>query len=843
MGSPPPQPVLAHRKVTHTCVVKKCLMSALNPHLLDYQRERFTDSVDKYTEMASRMVRRASLMLLYYVVRLQESGREVPDFENLKDGDWKTWLRIGLEEFGHEMPSEDVVEYFHEVRDWLGTSLGCSWYDDERKGKVPMFFDRVLGHAAIAFKTAFHNTQNINFFAKLKRVCKCVAMAHRTVKGYELFVALRNDAVPESWPDAIRSFVAEARRIMELEKGQVLWEDTEIPFVSKFDLHWWMQQILADLGQRRMMLSPVFQVSRMHVRLDATTLYMLAWRTMEPPPPVLSGGKAPNKTSHPEARSRKDATQAYKLQRAAECEAVERYKEQLADFKAKFPSYAALGKEKPSDPQKEMDESADLHPFKMTRRPKDMSDVDWKAERARQKRAHEARLCAREAERTTPAFQARVKAYEAYEKRVQAFGATLFRPFDDKSPKSGWAASSSVATDGVSISITYEKTVLVPITALQDTRGRTPISARVDEEREPCDDYTTQSPTIVDDVLVLGVDPGRTFLVTVVCIGADGKKKIWRLSRGQYYTEGGINGENKRQAARYAPLAPQFTRLAEGGGCLRASSSVEIRRYLAWYARMESDWWAVALRRAESRSKMKRYIAKRSVIDKFFATLHRDARMLLSPGQRLEVAYGSAGLNMKSTGRGEAAVPTCSTYKACQQEFGEHNVSPEWEANTTKVCMETGLDYEKVYKWHDAMGKEFLCHTTSKRPPPVAAADISVTQDAKRHEDLKAVRRRGGRGASLSPETGKWKWADSKQKRNQKHDEKLRHPVCRGLLFCTERRMFLDRDGASGYAIARLRCLKLRGLRRPAAFCPSRTPTQIRGSSEGSAATGVAAVR
>jgi hypothetical protein len=47
---------------------------------------------------------------------------------------------------------------------------------------------------------------------------------------------------------------------------------------------------------------------------------------------------------------------------------------------------------------------------------------------------------------------------------------------------------------------------------------------------------------------------------------------------------------------------------------------------------------------------------------------------------------------------------------------------------------------------------------------------------------------------------------------------KPRHIECRGLRFCTETRMFYDRDGASARAIAGLRCIKLMGLGRPSVF-------------------------
>ena len=40
---------------------------------------------------------------------------------------------------------------------------------------------------------------------------------------------------------------------------------------------------------------------------------------------------------------------------------------------------------------------------------------------------------------------------------------------------------------------------------------------------------------------------------------------------------------------------------------------------------------------------------------------------------------------------------------------------------------------------------------------------------------------------------------------------RIRYAVCRGLLFCPEKSMYYDLDGASAQAIAGLRVLKLKG--------------------------------
>ena len=140
-------------------------------------------------------------------------------------------------------------------------------------------------------------------------------------------------------------------------------------------------------------------------------------------------------------------------------------------------------------------------------------------------------------------------------------------------------------------------------------------------------------------------------------------------------------------------------------------------------------------------------------------------------------------------------------------------VTFEDETNTSKKCWLTGGTlYEKVYKTYDAKGKEFLQHTRARQPPFVPPADVEAEERRALERKDKAKRRRGGVGvvaAPLAPET----IAEEEEKK-----KRIRHAVCRGLLFCPEKSKYYDRDGASAQAIAGLRVLKLKGMGRPSAF-------------------------
>jgi hypothetical protein len=835
---------------THTCVVKRCLAGVLNDGLGVEGRRTFLDYIDQSTEMISRMTRRASMLFLYFVVRRLEDGLPVGAFnDGVKDAYWKQWLRAGLVEFGSEFPSEDVRPYFGEVQQWIGTTLGC--------GDPPEYFDRILGHAAIAFKTSVMNNQTAHFFAKTKRLCKGVAQLHLAgVRGasHLVFEALRHDEPDPAWPPPVLDIISSARKMLGLAAGDVLFEDTDIPMPVRLAYHWWMQQRLAELGLRKNKLSPVMQVARAHIRLDATTLYMLAWKCFSPKKPPSDEPrptKCPNKTSHPVARERAAARAEWKrLQdRAEEAKAAAKtaYGAELAKFVSEHgPSYSALAKEAPDDPVKRLNK--DLPPLSIGPCPKELKKDKpaWNALQATRRRARDARIDEREAVKNSDEFKAAKAAYEAYEERTHRVCLIFFRPLKNKSLGSGWKASGSICTDGVSVSIAYERVEQVPYAAEGESARKAAAAKaakKAASDLPPKDDYDPEAPTIAGDRLILGVDPGRTQLVTVVCVDTKGKKHTWRLSRGQYYAESGIVSENKRQSRRYEPLAESFGCLPADGGSLRASTSLELKKYFKTYAEFEPQWWSVALKRCESRSRMRRFIGKQSAMARFVSKLRKDAEALLLEmvGQgvrRIDVAYGSAVLNMASTGRGEAAVPTSETFRAFQNEFrqGGHAVTSTWEHNTTAVSWNTGKRTESVFKRYDGpQNRERLCHCVAGKQPPLVsptapdrAATLAVVQTAA----AKGKRRRGGASAASD-----YRWSppvkdveDEAKKKTTKKEE-LRYPACRGLRFCPERRMFYDRDESSAVAIAGLRRLELLGFGRPTAFRSNRANKQIDGSS------------
>ena len=481
--------IIGYRLETQTIVVKRCLASALSSRLTVDQRAWFLHYIDTCTELASKLSRRASIAFLFYIVRHQELGHMLPDFENVGDAYWKSWLRIGLVEFGNEYPYIDPANVkaaqsaasktvtsliFSEIDGLLGNTVDSA----PKAADVPVHFDRILGHAAIQLKTAVSNSQTVHFFDKLQRLCRLKVAEHDHPGGataHSLLLAVCNNAPNEGWPEDLVAFVKTARQKMGLggEPDVKVDASTVFSFPVRFDFHWWEQQEFASMGQKKMMLSPVFKVHRAHIRLDATHLCLLLDN-------MVSGNKVisilrSTTISIPEtpALSKKDAAKRFPGDKAAadaEWKRVSdiraRRKIQEAAFKAervnlKKQSSYVLTKAKPVDAAKALQLE---HPLPNMRRPSSMTDdAAWKVQRAALQLARDAANKRRNECMETEAYKKAVIKYDDYEYKKNAYAMSIFANFNDRNPKKGWTPSASVVTDTVALSVTYERTIRVAV--------------------------------------------------------------------------------------------------------------------------------------------------------------------------------------------------------------------------------------------------------------------------------------------------------------------------------------------------------------------------------------------
>jgi hypothetical protein len=195
-----------HKLVTATKVLKMCLPQALSRELLPSQRDAILERVATYSELISRMSRRASMILLHYVTCLLHADQPLPDFDDQKDSYWHDWLKIGLREFADKngdnapMPNEGVRPYYNMVAATVGSTIRGG----DLVAEVPEYFSRIIGHAAIQFKTVFGNCQEVHFWDKLGRLCKLVGgQQSPKITGYTLLQALRRDEAQDDWSDEV----------------------------------------------------------------------------------------------------------------------------------------------------------------------------------------------------------------------------------------------------------------------------------------------------------------------------------------------------------------------------------------------------------------------------------------------------------------------------------------------------------------------------------------------------------------------------------------------------------------------------------------------------------------
>ena len=837
---------------TEVCVVKRCLIQALSPRLDVAQKLALLDYIDECTDIASRIARRTSLAFLYFVVRRLELNIGIPDFGKATDGYWLSWMRLGLEEFGDDKKktkvyptlvpkakySDSVLQdaesknadktIFTEIEVLLGTTISPGV-----RRAVPKYFDRIIGHLAMhRGREAVENAMTVNFFAKMKRVCKYeVAVSGASDFGaYDLLKAVCNTNVVKVTPCQLRPFVDELRETMGLSGNPDFSVDeiTQFDFPTRFAVHWFLQQRLAVFGKRKLMMSPVHKVQRMHIRLDATHLSLVMndinmapvsakLKALYPgsPPPC------PRDKEYPDVKAFRTAKAEYMVAKATYVAALAHYRTVKSSAPMSF--FSTL--EVPENPEKVLNAEIPVPSFKI---PEGMSKKDptWMSEKKERQRLVDESRRARSERRATLEFRASLRKYEDYESCVQEFGLGLFGYFKDRNPKLGWKPSGSIMTDGVSLCVTYERRVAKVNKTCQEAEDEfaeklnsKKKASKLATELDPCDDYDPDASTCIGDRLIIGLDPGRVSIVTMICVDLDGKRTCWRLSRGQFHTESGILDQNKLQSKRYKSLVGDFASLTIGGGALRASSTAEIRTYIEAYKKFEDRWFVdFALKLVESRARMKRFIGKTKTLASFFSKVRKEAEVIRERCNMscIEVAYGHCGPTMAASGKGQLGVPTTGAYRAFTRErfFDPKSgnvVSTEDERFTSKMSWETGKEYRKVYKTHDASGKEFLRYTARKSSPFVAPCDFDAVSKRKDEIKLKAKIRRGG-GTSASEPRALNTWVDA----NDAHE--LRHIEVRGLLFCQETCMFFDRDERSARAIAGLRCIKLAGFGRPSAF-------------------------
>ena len=355
-----------------------------------------------------------------------------------------------------------------------------------------------------------------------------------TFSGYDLYLATLQGSTytTKVVPEKVRFFVRDVRGTLGLEDKEsfVVDEQTSFDIPTRFAVHWYLQERIEHLQTRKLMLSPVMKVQRMHVRLDATHLglvfndlvaseALIGISHLEPPKWEL---KLPTEKSHPDPKERKEAKQTYKTAKADHDKKTEIYKKAKGELEdAPLTKIAAC---KTVDPEAKLIKEI---PLPSTTRPKDLekNDPRWTKElRPKIQRLRDEAIEKRSNVRNTPEYVEALKKYQEYEAKCHELALSLFVSFKDRNAKLGWKPSGSVMTDGVSLCVSYERTVFKINKTCEEasnefakSKAAKKDAAKEASEMEPCDDYDPGADTCFGDALVLGIDPGRVSIVTIVC--------------------------------------------------------------------------------------------------------------------------------------------------------------------------------------------------------------------------------------------------------------------------------------------------------------------------------------
>ena len=411
-------------------------------------------------------------------------------------------------------------------------------------------------------------------------------------------------------------------------------------------------------------------------------------------------------------------------------------------------------------------------------------------------------------------------AYNRYIHLQTTIIASLFK----NGGRRGWQFNGSIMTDGVSASITYSKMVVKKETSdlLDKMAKKGDVVAA-----KPDDKYDKNMSSLVckkdqKPALHAGLDPG---VVQIASISFhlnekdrkaypdalhSGAEHSWSLSGAEYRHASGIKKEDAWKNFRFSTLHQAWQEMGRTSS-LKTLNISKVESYIKQYHEIEARWWELALSRRESRANLQRYIGKRKVLDSFFSKVDKELQNMF-PGVTILLAYGSAVTTMKKNGKNTMAVPTTGAYKAAVRIFGDR-CSIQDEYGSTKTAFD-GETKEAVYR---TTLKGGVNHVVGKTMPSVSQEDRS-TVDALWDDILERNKKR--RGASIVTASST---VDEVEKKKKK-DYRQRYPEVRGLRYLPSKRIYVGRDYEAAQTIARLSAYRqLKGVGKvPAPFCRKR---------------------
>jgi len=156
-------------------------------------------------------------------------------------------------------------------------------------------------------------------------------------------------------------------------------------------------------------------------------------------------------------------------------------------------------------------------------------------------------------------------------------------------------------------------------------------------------------------------DPGRNPNILLgVELLANGKYKVWKLTRSQYYRDSGINQAKENTELWQADMASILVELSTVSD--KGADLEQHNQFVAMYLKHQDALWVEYTKPKWSRQRFELHGSKKRVMDRFFEKIRK-----FDTTREVVVAYGSA--KFASGGRGEISVPTAATFKACARHF------------------------------------------------------------------------------------------------------------------------------------------------------------------------------
>lgn len=194
-----------------------------------------------------------------------------------------------------------------------------------------------------------------------------------------------------------------------------------------------------------------------------------------------------------------------------------------------------------------------------------------------------------------------------------------------------------------------------------------------------------------ENTIVLGVDPGRVHIYTIVEILPNNQVKVYVLSRSRYYEDSGINVSNKNTKTWSKGIQDSLNMLSTVS--IKGVNLQNHTKYLKIYFAVYDSLWKEYTKPRWARQRFRLYGGKKRVFAKFFNEIIKGRE-----DKTFQFAYGSA--KFSPGGKNEVAVPTTRAYKECSSRF---LTKPVDEHLTTKISNETkqvlkGVCYKSALK-------------------------------------------------------------------------------------------------------------------------------------------------